>query len=188
MTQGTDGYHYVLHRLHVCIFHSNVESAVLIMCEWFGGIVIVWKVCYGVRCSADPSAPGSRPPPNLVYNWGTGHGHEDMRVALAKASPALSGDEVVFGWRSLRRLNPRDQVGSTCPRAWKWLAWNEARLLGEMRGVALTASDDELTVAKVATECRLPGPICRISVMKNSEWSCLAFTHNSTCQIYTCKI
>ena len=159
------------------------------MCERFAGTVIILQKTI-LRCLLFWRSQFSRvtTSPNLDQNWATGHGHEDMRVALAKASPALSGDEVVFGWRSLRRLNPRDQVGSTCPRAWKWLAWNEARLLGEMRGVALTASDDELTVAKVATECRLPGPICRISVMKNSEWSCLAFTHNSTCQIYTCKI
>ena len=31
MTQGTDGYHYVLHRLRVRIFHSNVDNARVII-------------------------------------------------------------------------------------------------------------------------------------------------------------
>ena len=56
-----------------------------------------------------------------------------------------------------------------------------------MRGVALTASDDERAVADVATECRLSCPMCRTSEMNNSEWPYMAYTHNSKCQIYTCK-
>ena len=53
--------------------------------------------------------------------------------------------------------------------------------------MALTASDDERTVAEVATECRLSCPMCRTSEMNNSEWPYMAYTHNSKCQIYTCK-
>ena len=42
-----------------------------------------------------------------------------MQVALVNASLALPGAEVVPGWLPPQHRISRDQVGSTCPRAWR---------------------------------------------------------------------
>ena len=57
-----------------------------------------------------------------------------MRVALAKASPALSGDDDVLRMAisTAPQLPRPGRVGM--PTCLEWLAWNAARLLGEMRG------------------------------------------------------
>ena len=61
-----------------------------------------------------PSTPGMR----SLQKWNTGYGHENMQVSLVNSCLALPGGKVFSGWLSPRHFISRDQVGSTCPRAW----------------------------------------------------------------------
>ena len=125
-------------------FITNADSARLIMWTLFYGDIVIILFCRS-PCSgfAIPTKLEHRPRPGKHAS------------SARRESPVLPGDEVFYGWLSPRYLTSRDQVGSTYAhapgfflvrsnknnnvmrgRAWKRLAWNAARLLRDMIGVA----------------------------------------------------
>ena len=74
------------HRLHVCIFHSNVDSVRLIMCAFFSGNIIISKVFFVFVVLSIPMLRVCDP----HQNWNTDHGHANMYVTLANTSPSTT--------------------------------------------------------------------------------------------------